>query len=117
MIFETARFTLVTYLAFMVNAQSSDQYQLVKSYSGPNFFDDFTFTTYWASQSGQMMNEQWAQIMNLINATDKYVYIGVDHTYIYNFSSKGRPTVQISTKQNYDDGLFILRAQHMPYGT
>src|SRR3569833_2506420 len=43
------------------------------------------------------------------------VYIGLDHTNVYNTS--GRPSIQIQTNYLYNSGLFILSLEHMPTGS
>ena len=105
-------FTFFAALAALIHCQV---YELVDTYAGETFFDGFNFTT-WNNGCGEPLDEKDATSLGLINSTDDTVYMGVEHTKVYDQDNEYcRETVQINTKKEYDDGLFVLNATHLPY--
>ena len=95
----------------------SDNWKLVDLYQGDNFFNQFTFYTDLDSWHGYVnyVNETEAIQLGLINSTSTSVYIGADYT--NKASGRGRNAIRISSNKTYDNGLFMIKMQHMPYGT
>ena len=54
--------------------------------------------------------------MGYISTNATSVYIGADHTGFYPNGGPGRPSVRLTSNNNYTHGLFILDLSHMPFG-
>lgn len=89
-------------------------YNLQDTYQGNNFFNQFNFDTVHYGQFGKLQTYNESLSLGMINWTDSTVYIGTDYTNKVN--SSGRPSIQLSSKNTYNYGLFILDASHMPQG-
>ncbi|KAK3675659.1 hypothetical protein LTR78_004300 [Recurvomyces mirabilis] len=92
------------------------QYVLEDDYlSGGSFFDKFSFfdapdpTHGFVSYQGQSD----ATKQHLVNSTSGNVRLGVDTT---NNAPNGRNSVRLTSNKAYSSGLFILDADHMPFG-
>jgi len=54
--------------------------------------------------------------MGYISTNATSVYIGADHTGLYPNGGPGRPSVRLTSNNNYTHGLFIIDLSHMPFG-
>ena len=82
---------------------------------GGKFLDCFDFAT-WSNGCGEAVDYNTAVSLGMINTTQYQTYIGVESNNQYNKNGKCRQVVQIMAKFKYDRGLFVLNAEHMPYG-
>uniref|UniRef100_A0A914D5N8 GH16 domain-containing protein n=1 Tax=Acrobeloides nanus TaxID=290746 RepID=A0A914D5N8_9BILA len=95
---------------------STHTYSLNKTYSGPNFFNDWIFEG-GGGNVADWVNESLARDLGIIGYQNNSVYIAVDHTNVIpNNSWWGRPTIRIQSKYLYNSGLFVLNMNHMPTG-
>ncbi|KAL5121201.1 hypothetical protein ACEQ8H_000669 [Pleosporales sp. CAS-2024a] len=80
-----------------------------------DFFANFDFFTGPDPTDGfvQYVDKATAQRSSLINTTSSTAQWGVDAT---NKTPQGRPSVRISSKKAYDNGLIVLDVAHMPFG-
>lgn len=111
------KMTLSLVLLLFVVSKCYGGYNLVTSYSGESFFDNFNFPTSGAGYS-QMLNQTDAEKRGLIkyNSSTNKIYIGVDSTTVIEPGYPGRPSVYLRSKTLYNDGLFISSIDHMPVG-
>jgi len=94
------------------------QYQLTDTYSGNDFFDQFDYFTGYDPTGGFVhyvpretaMSEQY----NLTYAGSDAAVLKVDTT--EQDASTGRFSVRITSKQQYNSGLFIFDILNTPYG-
>ena len=105
-------FYFITTLFLLINSQS---YKLEDAYVGNTFFDGFDFVS-WSNGCGEAVDESTARSLGMINTTSSTAYISVENKKKNTGQSKCRQTVQIQTKKQYNNGLFIVQAKHMPYG-
>jgi hypothetical protein len=91
-------------------------YTLVDVYSGPSFFDQFTYFTDEDPTSGFVVyvDENTATSLNLTYATDTSAILRVDAK--TNNPKAGRNSVRIESKNQYDRGLLIFDILHTPFG-
>ncbi|WPH03485.1 glycoside hydrolase family 16 protein [Acrodontium crateriforme] len=91
-------------------------YTLQDTYHGTTFFDNFDyFNTYDPSQGFvHYVPEETAQQYNLTYATDSAAIMRVD-TSTAN-ATTGRFSVRITSKKQYNNGLFIFNVTNSPYG-
>jgi len=91
-------------------------YTLIDEYKGTTFFSHFDFTS-WNNGCGRPLSESEAITAGIINTTETKAYIGVEDKSKYtNNDGYCREVVQIQSKNSFNEGLFILNADHMPYG-
>jgi hypothetical protein len=92
------------------------KYTLADSYSGPNFFDQFTYFTEEDPTNGFVVyvNETTSKALNLTHATETSAILRVDAK--TNNTKHGRNSVRIESKNTYDTGLFIFDIIHTPFG-
>ncbi|KAI1332090.1 glycoside hydrolase family 16 protein [Xylariaceae sp. FL0255] len=96
-------------------------YSLKDTYSGTSFFDNFDYFTGYDPAQGfvHYVPEVQASQLNLTYASDSSAVLRVD-TSVGNTStpdaSTGRFSVRVTSKVQYDDGLFIFDVMHTPYG-
>ncbi|KAJ5683625.1 hypothetical protein N7462_006790 [Penicillium macrosclerotiorum] len=91
-------------------------YQLVDTFEGTSFFDQFDYFSGDDPTDGFVVyvNQEAAQDLNLTYATDTSAILRVDA-----FTPKalaGRNSVRIESKAKYDTGLFIFDIIHTPHG-
>eukprot|EP01084_Bolivina_argentea_P193405 331812_1 len=91
-------------------------YNLVDSYSGNNFFSQFKFETGGYGGYSWMVNQSYAEQLNIAKVQNNQVYIGVDTSMIIEPGYPGRPSINIRSNTVYNGGLFITSLQHMPVG-
>ncbi|KAF2993411.1 hypothetical protein E8E14_000877 [Neopestalotiopsis sp. 37M] len=100
---------------------SALSYTLANTYSGTDFFDNFDYFEGYDPSSGfvHYVPKETAESLNLTYASDTSAVLKVD-TSVGNTSdldaSTGRFSVRISSKTQYDKGLFIFDVKHTPYG-
>jgi len=90
-------------------------YQLMDTFEGETFFDQFDFFTDTDPTHGfvKYVDRKTASNNGYIQANSKSVYMGVDHSAI---SPNGRPSVRITSQKSWNTGLFVLILSHMPGG-
>ncbi|GJE98074.1 glycoside hydrolase family 16 protein [Phanerochaete sordida] len=101
-----------------VARQSGTTYTLEDDYSGPSFFDNWTFFTDSDPTSGQVTYLGKEDAMNAGLAfvqSDNTTKIGVDSTTQLADGAK-RNSVRIQTNKQYNGGLFIADFYAMPHG-
>lgn len=93
-------------------------YKLQDTYSGPNFFDNFDYFTGYDPTAGYVhyVDEIVAtsQQYNLTYATEDSAVLKVDTT--DQNADTGRYSVRITSKKQYESGLFIFDIVNTPYG-
>lgn len=84
-------------------------------FSGGNFFDQFTFWDSADPTNGFVAYQslESAQSSGLINSTTGNIKMMVDST---NQTPNGRPSVRITSKNSYSNGLVVIDIEHMPGG-
>lgn len=96
---------------------SSGRYDLVDSWQGENFFDNFDFFTGEDPSNGFVtyLDRASAENTGIIGVKpDGSVFMGVDSTTVLNPNGPGRNSVRVESKKVYDHGLFIADLKHMP---
>ena len=95
-------------------------YRLEDSYSGPNFFDSFNFFSQPDPTNGfvhYVLEDAATQpAHNLTYASESSAILRVDTTSDEYDTSTGRWSVRVSSKKQYDSGLFIFDVLHSPVG-
>ncbi|EYE95733.1 glycoside hydrolase family 16 protein [Aspergillus ruber CBS 135680] len=92
------------------------QYQLVDNYMGADFFDKFNYFSEVDPTGGTVdyVDQATAQDLNLTYSTGDSAVLRVD---AYNEATeRGRRSVRIESKVQYDHGLFIFDIAHTPVG-
>ncbi|KAJ5146504.1 Endo-1-3(4)-beta-glucanase [Penicillium bovifimosum] len=91
-------------------------YKLVDDYSGPTFFDQFTYFTDDDPTKGFVIyvNESTARSLNLTYASGTSAVLRVDA--VTPNATAGRNSVRIESKKTYDTGLFVFDIIHTPFG-
>ncbi|KAL0562771.1 hypothetical protein V5O48_019308, partial [Marasmius crinis-equi] len=95
-------------------------YELVRSYSGPTFFDQWDFYGDWDNLTlGDVWwlnsSDSFAQNLAYVNPSGNAI-LRVDNTSNVPFDQK-RNTVRITSKDSYAVGsLWIIDLRHIPYG-
>ena len=108
---------LTVVLSLVLIQSTFAAYSLVEEYKGENFFDGFNLVN-WNEDStftDFVMDYNDAYSMGLINTSSTQTYIGVDHTNKVN-GNQGRKSIQIMSKKNWTEALWIGDIQHMPGG-
>ncbi|KAI7189963.1 putative endo-1,3(4)-beta-glucanase [Hortaea werneckii] len=92
-------------------------YTLKDTYHGTDFFDNFNYFTGYDPTSGfvHYVPNTTAQQYNLTYAGEDSAVLRVDYNSGTD-SSTGRFSVRVTSKQTYDEGLFIFDVLHSPYG-
>lgn len=92
-------------------------YHLVDTYSGTSFFDNFDFFSETDPSNGFVIyvDQSGAEWLNLTYATSESAILKVDTSTNVDTSS-GRRSVRITSKTQYDSGLFVFDVAHTPYG-
>ncbi|KAI0138434.1 concanavalin A-like lectin/glucanase domain-containing protein [Pestalotiopsis sp. NC0098] len=96
-------------------------YSLKDTYSGTDFFDNFDYFEGYDPTSGfvHYVPAATAESLNLTYASSSTAVLRVD-TSVGNTSSPdastGRFSVRVTSKTQYDSGLFIFDVKHTPYG-
>lgn len=95
-------------------------YRLEDTYSGPDFFDDFDFFNQADPTNGfvhYVLEDAATQpAHNLTYASESSAILRVDTTSDEYDTSTGRWSVRVSSKKQYDSGLFIFDVLHSPVG-
>lgn len=91
-------------------------YTLVNTYHGTDFFDSFDYYTGYDPSSGfvHYVPQSTAEQYNLTYASSSSAVLRVDHTTAD--ATTGRYSVRITSKQQYNSGLFIFDVLNSPYG-
>ncbi|CAI6096387.1 unnamed protein product [Clonostachys chloroleuca] len=96
-------------------------YSLKETYSGTSFFDNFNYFTGYDPTHGfvHYVPREQATSLNLTYASSESAVLRVDTSVGPGDepdASTGRFSVRISSKNTYDEGLFIFDVKHSPYG-
>ncbi|KAF8427966.1 concanavalin A-like lectin/glucanase domain-containing protein [Terfezia claveryi] len=108
-----AMFSFATLLTLIINTLlvmspvTAAYTQVAADYTPANFFDGFDFFTGSDPTNGFVH----AQSQGIIRNDRDSVYIGVDY---WSYTSTGRQSVRLESKQRFMRGLFVLEMQHMP---
>ncbi|KAL4911009.1 hypothetical protein BDW74DRAFT_172465 [Aspergillus multicolor] len=91
-------------------------YQLVDTYSGVDFFEQFRYFDEEDPTEGfvRYVNKSIAQSLNLTYASPTSAVLRVDAT--TKNATHGRNSVRIESRNSYDTGLFVFDIIHSPYG-
>jgi len=91
-------------------------YDLHAKYQGDTFFNAWNFFTAGDPTHGTVdyVNQQTAQQKGYIKTQNNGTYIGCDTT--TKATGRGRGSVRITTKEAFNQGLFIIDLTHMPTG-
>ncbi|KAI9676425.1 MAG: hypothetical protein M1817_000582 [Caeruleum heppii] len=92
------------------------RYSLQDTYGGPEFFDDFDYFTGYDPTGGfvHYVDQPGSVALNLTSATASSAILKVDTTELA--ASTGRKSARVSSKKQYNSGLFIFDILHTPYG-
>ncbi|KAK8058678.1 hypothetical protein PG994_009126 [Apiospora phragmitis] len=96
-------------------------YSLQDTYSGETFFDQFDYFTGYDPAQGfvHYVPKEQALQLNLTHATTESAVMRVDTSVGPGSSpdaSTGRFSVRVSSKKQYNSGLFIFDVKHTPFG-
>ena len=91
-------------------------YALADNYTGANFFDNFDYFTGYDPSAGfvHYVDQAGSEQMNLTFASSTSAVMRVDTSVAD--ASTGRFSVRITSKNTYNDGLFVFDVLHTPYG-
>ena len=129
--------TINALLTLIVKPAMSAYTQVAAHYTPANFFDEFDFFTGSDPTNGfvqyvpnfstllfkyrlingviyRYIDRKSAQDQGIIRNEGHSVYVGVDH---WSYTSTGRQSVRLDSKQRFMRGLFVLDMQHMPSST
>lgn len=92
------------------------QYRLTNDYMGPDFFGHFYYFSEDDPTRGTVdyVDRATAQDLNLTYTTDNSAVLKVDT--VNPATERGRRSVRIESKAQYDHGLFIIDITHTPVG-
>ncbi|KAL6247268.1 hypothetical protein RBB50_005614 [Rhinocladiella similis] len=92
------------------------QYNLVDTFSGSNFFDNFDYFTGYDPAAGfvHYVDGPGSVALNLTYATSTSAVLRVDPSDAD--TTTGRKSVRVTSKKTYNDGLFVFDVKHSPYG-
>ncbi|KAK4110527.1 glycoside hydrolase family 16 protein [Canariomyces notabilis] len=95
--------------------QAASTYNLVDTFNSTNFFQEFDFFSQPDPTNGfvQYAHAAIASSHRLAGYSQGGIYLGVDYA---NITTKGRPSVRVTSKKAYTKGLFIADIAHMPAG-
>ncbi|KAI9744151.1 MAG: hypothetical protein M1818_002303 [Claussenomyces sp. TS43310] len=109
-------------LSLLVTKVTGATYELQDTYAGPSFFDAFNFFTGHDPTNGFVSYVDEATALSsgllIIPSSDlSPAVFGVDYTNtLSTYTSRGRASVRISSKQSYTHALIISDIAHMPGG-
>ncbi|KAG0155593.1 hypothetical protein PDIDSM_2765 [Penicillium digitatum] len=91
-------------------------YTLIDNYSGPTFFDQFTYFTDEDPTMGFVVyvNKSTARHLNLTYASETSAILRVDASTPN--ARSGRNSVRVESRNTYDAGLFVFDIVHTPFG-
>ncbi|CAP96398.1 hypothetical protein E8E15_005935 [Penicillium rubens] len=91
-------------------------YTLADTYSGPTFFDQFTYFTDDDPTKGFVVyvDKSTARGLNLTYASESSAVLRVDASTPN--ARSGRNSVRVESRNTYDSGLFIFDIIHTPFG-
>lgn len=105
-------------LSSLSSTALATKYQVQDSYTGANWLDAFNFETYEKNNGFvDYVDEATAESMNLYKTIGNDVVFGADSTETLNSADggdKGRKSVRLEGKKNYNHGLFIIDIKAMP---
>ncbi|CAE8592098.1 unnamed protein product, partial [Polarella glacialis] len=92
-----------------------DHYELKEQYVGEGFYDKWSFYTGKDPTNGIVDFVDWAEAKakGMISASWDRVFMGVDSTTTL-WGNNGRAAVKLLSNSVYNNGLFVLRADHVP---
>ncbi|RKF56139.1 Endo-1,3-beta-glucanase [Erysiphe neolycopersici] len=115
------QFTNIWVFLFATAVSASYVLSPEDTYQGHTFFEKFDFFTAADPNVGfvQYLDQNTATNARLVSVNDaQQVYIGVDYENTYDVNgSRGRPSIRLETKKNYQYGLFVFDLAHMPANT
>ncbi|RHZ58936.1 putative GPI anchored endo-1,3(4)-beta-glucanase [Aspergillus thermomutatus] len=103
--------------ATALEARESQTYQLVESWQGESFINDWTFFDGSDPTNGYVtyVNQSLAEESGLVKVTSSgSFYMGVDYENTLNPNGPGRDSVRIESKKYYTEGLYVIDIEHMP---
>ncbi|KAI1625437.1 endo-1,3(4)-beta-glucanase [Exophiala viscosa] len=91
-------------------------YSLVDTYSGTSFFDNFDYYTGYDPSDGfvHYVDADGSADLNLTYASSSAAVLRVDLS--DTDTTTGRKSARVTSKNTYNDGLFIFDVIHSPYG-
>ncbi|KAI9828443.1 MAG: hypothetical protein M1832_002871 [Thelocarpon impressellum] len=91
-------------------------YVLKDTYSGPSFFDDFDYFTGYDPTGGfvHYVDRPGSVALNLTSASASSAVLRVDTSEIS--APTGRRSARVTSKRQYDSGLFVFDVKHTPHG-
>ena len=91
-------------------------YALKDNYTGVDFFDNFDYFTGYDPSGGfvHYVDQPGSEQLNLTHASSVSAALKVDTS--ETDASTGRKSVRITSKNTYNDGLFIFDITHAPFG-
>ncbi|KAI1342054.1 glycoside hydrolase family 16 protein [Xylariaceae sp. FL0016] len=100
---------------------SALSYSLQDTYEGTSFFDNFDYFTGYDPAEGfvHYVPKEQATSLNLTYASDDSAFLRVDTSVGPEDepnASTGRFSVRVSSKTQYNEGLFIFDVKHTPFG-
>jgi len=127
-------FTLIINILLIVKPVTAAYTQVAADYTPANFFDGFDFFTGSDPTHGfvksvpnpytfllqyrtneavkyRYIDRNSAESQRIIRNDGGSVYVGVDY---WSYTSIGRQSVRLESKQRFMRGLFVLDMQHMP---
>ena len=92
------------------------RYTIKDTYSGTGFFTNFDYFTGYDPTSGfvHYCDSSYSAELNLTYATSSTAVLRVDTS--ETAATTGRKSARITSKNQYNDGLFIFDITHSPYG-
>ncbi|WWD16308.1 hypothetical protein CI109_100734 [Kwoniella shandongensis] len=110
-------FDLVILLA-CISLSHAATYNLSRSWSGSDFYDDFTFRTFDDPTHGRVnyVDLNTARNNNLSFASGDTFVMRADSSHVVTPSARGRDSVRIHSKETFSDGVLVLDVTHMPVG-
>ncbi|QIW95818.1 hypothetical protein AMS68_001336 [Peltaster fructicola] len=93
-------------------------YTLADTYSGTSFFDNFDYFTGYDPSSGfvHYVPADTSTSYNLTYASSSSAVVRVDTSSGKYDTTTGRYSVRLTSKKQYNDGLFIFDVMNAPYG-
>lgn len=91
-------------------------YSVKDTFSGSSFFDNFDYFNTYDPTAGFVHYDSVAdaKIYNTTYTSDSQAFVQVDVSQTN--ASTGRHSARVSSKNTYNDGLFVFDIQHTPYG-
>ncbi|WWC85982.1 uncharacterized protein L201_000853 [Kwoniella dendrophila CBS 6074] len=98
---------------------TASNYSLHKHYSGSEFFSGFDWKTFNDPTHGKVnyVSQAEAKHKNLSYVSDHNTFVmRTDYHHKVEPGQRGRDSVRIESKENFDNGIYILDVLHLPSG-